>query len=127
VTQAGLARQFLEMVTADRRGRLLNHMSSSAAASILVIQPQSGAVRALLRSYDTTVAGCLSEMPGASAAGLITAIADEDEARAVTVLGQTAPATVARILKHTARGQRLLRQLPVKFQELVLKRSAETV
>jgi hypothetical protein len=43
--QPALARKFLDMVTAHRRGRLLNHMSSPAAASVLVLPPLTGAVR----------------------------------------------------------------------------------
>jgi eukaryotic-like serine/threonine-protein kinase len=124
--QPGLARKFLEMVTANRRGRLLNHMSSPAAASVLVLPPLAGAVRALAKAYETTAVGALSEMTASSAASLVTAIADEDEDRAVSVLGQAAPATVAGILKHVlppTRRQRLLTQLPVRFQQLVVKRS----
>jgi tRNA A-37 threonylcarbamoyl transferase component Bud32/flagellar motility protein MotE (MotC chaperone) len=127
--QPALARKFVDMVTADRRGRLLNHMSSSAAASLLALPPLSGAVRALSRAYDTTVVGALSEMTSTSAAALVTAIADENEDHVVTVLGQAAPATVAGILKHVvpaSRSQRLLHQLPARFQELVAKRLAAT-
>jgi len=122
-----LARKFLEMVMANRRGRLLNHMSSPAAASVLVLPPLAGAVRALARAHDITVVGALSEMTSADAASLVTAIADEDEDRVVAVLGHAAPATVAGILKYVVpagRSQRLLRQLPVRFQQLVAKRSA---
>lgn len=125
--QPALARKFVDMVTMDRRGQLLNHMSSSAAASVLALPSLTGAVRALTRAYDRTIVGALSEMAAASAALLVTAIADEDEDRVVTVLGQAAPATVAAILKHVApaaRGQRLLHQLPPRFQQLVAKRSA---
>lgn len=125
--QPALARKFLEMVTANRRGRLLNHMSSPAAASVLVLPPLAGAVRALARAHDITVVGALSEMTSASAASLVTAIADEDEDRVVAVLGHAAPATVAGILKHvipSTRSQRLLGQLPVRFQQLVARRSA---
>lgn len=125
--QPALARKFVDMVTTDRRGQLLNHMSSSGAASILALPSLAGAVRALTRAYDRTIVGALSEMAAASAAPLVMAIADEDEDRVVTVLGQAAPATVAAILKHVApatRSQRLLHRLPARFQQLVAKRSA---
>jgi serine/threonine protein kinase len=124
-TQAG---KFIEMVRRDRRGRLLNHMSSPAAASVLVLPPQAWMLRALAVAYDATIAGALAEMPSANAASLIMAIANEDEGRVVAVFSQAAPAIVAGILRHVtppSRSQRLLRQLPVRFQELVAKRSAE--
>lgn len=126
--QAALARKFLDMVTADRRGRLLNHMSSPAAASVLVLPTLTGAVRAVVRAHDTTIVGVLSEMASASAASLVTALADDNEGRAVEVLGHAAPATVAGILRHVVpvtRRQRLVSQLPARFQQLVAKRSAE--
>jgi hypothetical protein len=80
------------------------------------------------RAHDTTIVGVLSEMASASAASLVTALADDDEDRAVEVLGHAAPATVAGILRHVlpaTRGQRLLSRLPDRFQQLVAKRSAE--
>jgi serine/threonine protein kinase len=124
--QPGLARKFLEMVTANRRGRLLNHMSSPAAASVLALLPVAAAVRALAKAHETTAVGVLSEMKSSSAASLVTAIADDDEERAVSVLGQAAPVTVAGILKYVvpaSRSQHLLTRLPVRFQQLVVKRS----
>jgi len=115
------------MVTANRRGRLLNHMSSPAAASVLMLPPLTWAARALARAYEATAVGVLSELTSESAASLVIAIADDDEDRAVAVLGRASPATVAGILKHVfpaTRSQRLLSQLPVRFQQLVAKRSA---
>jgi serine/threonine protein kinase len=127
--QSALARRFIEMVPMTRRGPLFNHMDSPAAASVLILPPQAWAVRALSRAYDATIAGALSEMPSAGAALLVMALADEDENRVVAVFGQVAPATVAGILKHVtpaSRRQGLLHQLPVRFQQLVAKRSAAT-
>jgi tRNA A-37 threonylcarbamoyl transferase component Bud32/flagellar motility protein MotE (MotC chaperone) len=113
------ARKILEMVTVDRAGLLLDHMSSVAAASALSLPPSATAVRVLGRADTPTVVGALSEMPPHSAASVVLAM---DEPRAVEVLGHATPATVAAILRNVSlagRGQALLDRLPGRFRGLL--------
>ena len=91
------ARNILEMVTVDRAGQLLDHMSSVDAASALSVSNVAGAARIVRRADTPTVARALSEMPPRSAAAIVLAM---DEARAVEVLGVAAATTVATILAH---------------------------
>ena len=69
---------------------------------------------------DLTATGVLLEMNAPSAAGLIMAI---DPERAVKLLGQAAPVTVAGILRNVPRDRRqvLLSQLPEPFRSLVAR------
>ena len=83
------------MVTTERAARLLDQMSSLAAAAALSLPTPTGAVRMLGQADDLTAAGVLLEMSAPSAAGLVRAM---DAERAVRLLGQAAPVTVAGIL-----------------------------
>jgi flagellar motility protein MotE (MotC chaperone) len=114
------ARKILEMVTTERAGRLLDHMSSAAAASALSLPTATGAARMLGQADDLTATGVLLEMDAPGAAGLIMAI---DPERAVKLLGQAAPVTVAGILRNVPRDRRqvLLNQLPEPFRSLVAR------
>jgi tRNA A-37 threonylcarbamoyl transferase component Bud32/flagellar motility protein MotE (MotC chaperone) len=112
------ARKILEMVTTERAGRLLDHMSSTAAASALSLPATTGAVRVLGQADDLTATGVLVEMSAPSAAALIMAM---DAERSVRLLGQAAPVTVAGILRNVPPDRRrvLLSQLPEPFRSLV--------
>jgi len=112
------ARKILEMVTTERAGRLLDQMSSPAAASALALPTPTGAVRVLGQADDLTAAGVLLEMTPQHAAGLVMAM---DAGRAVKLLGQAAPVTVAGILRNVPAGRRqvLLSQFAEPFRALV--------
>lgn len=114
------ARKILEMVTTERAGRLLDHMSSLAAAAALSVATPTGAVRMLAQADNLTATGVLLEMRPSAAAGLIMAMDDE---RGVRLLGQAAPATVAAILRNVAAGRRqdLLARLPELSRPLVVR------
>jgi Mg/Co/Ni transporter MgtE len=113
-------RKILEMVTTERAGRLLDHMSSLAAASALSLPTPAGAARVLGQADDLTATGVLLEMSAPSAAGLIMVM---DTDRAVKLLGHAAPATVAGILRNVPRDRRqvVLSRLPQLFRSLVAK------
>ena len=113
-------RKILEMVTTERAGRLLDQMSSLAAASALSLPTPTGAVRVLGQADDLTATGVLLEMNASNAAGLVMAM---DTERAVKLLGQAAPVTVADILRNVPadRRQVLLRSLPQPFRSLVAR------
>jgi Mg/Co/Ni transporter MgtE len=115
------ARKILEMVTTERAARLLDQMSSLAAAAALSLPTPTGAVRMLGQADDLTAAGVLLEMSAPSAAGLVRAM---DAERAVRLLGQAAPVTVADILRNVPGDRRrlLLNQLPEPFRSLVVRR-----
>jgi len=114
------ARKILEMVTTERAGRLLDQMSSLAAASALSLPTPTGAVRLLGQADDLTAAGVLLEMSAPGAAGLVMAM---DAERAAKLLGQAAPVTVAGILRNVPRDRRrlLLDRLPEPFRALVAR------
>ena len=122
VNRPARARKILEIVMVDRAGRLLDRMSSAAAAAALALPPATGAALRLAGADASTVVGVLSEMPAASAAPLVVAM---DEARAIAVLGAMPdPAAVAGILSHISpapQGQALLDRLPAPFRALVSK------
>jgi protein kinase-like protein len=113
-------RKILEMVTTERAGRLLDHMSSLAAASALSLPTPTGAVRVLGQADDLTATGVLLEMKAPSAAGLMMVM---DTERAAKLLGQAAPVTVADILRNVPSGRRhaLLSRLPEPFRSLVAR------
>jgi flagellar motility protein MotE (MotC chaperone) len=115
------ARKILEMVTTERAGRLLDQMSSLAAAAALSLPTPTGAVRMLGQADDLTAAGVLLEMSAPSAAGLVMAM---DAERSVRLLGQAAPVTVAGILRNVPGDRRrlLLNQLSEPFRSLVVRR-----
>jgi Mg/Co/Ni transporter MgtE len=114
------ARKVLEMVTTERAGRLIDHMSSLAAASALSLPTSTGAVRVLGQADDLTVAGVLLEMEASSAAGLIMAM---DTERGAKLLGQAAPVTVADILRNlpALRRTALMNRLAEPFRSLVAR------
>lgn len=107
-------RKILEMVTKDRAGQLLDHMSSIAAAAVLSLHPAEGAVRIMGRSDHHTVVEALSEMDPDRAASVVLSM---EEGWAAEVLRQAAPAKVASILRNVPPGRRdaLLSRLPVRF------------
>jgi serine/threonine protein kinase/flagellar motility protein MotE (MotC chaperone) len=114
------ARKVLEMVTTERAGRLIDHMSSLAAASALSLPTSTGAVRVLGQADDLTVAGVLLEMEASSAARLIMAM---DTERGAKLLGQAAPVTVADILRNlpALRRTALMNRLAEPFRSLVAR------
>lgn len=118
--QPARARKILEMVTTERAGRLLDHMSSLAAASALSVPAPTGAVRMLGQADDLTATGVLLEMSAPAAAGLVLVM---DTERAAKLLGQAAPVTAAGILRNVPpdRRQVLLRSLPQSFRSLVVR------
>jgi tRNA A-37 threonylcarbamoyl transferase component Bud32 len=122
VKRPARARKILEIVMVDRAGRLLDHMSTAAAAAALALPPATGAALRLAEADASTVVGVLTEMPANGAASLVQAM---DEARAVHVLGAMPdPAAVAGILLHIRpadRGQALLSRLSAPFRALVSK------
>jgi Protein kinase domain len=120
--QPARVRKILEMVTTERAGRLLDHMSSPAAAAALALPAPSGAVRLLGQASDLTAVGAVSEMTAPDAAGLVMAMGTE---RAVRLLGQAAPAAAAGILRHVPAGEHrelLLSRLREPFRSLVAAR-----
>ena len=119
--QPARVRKILQMVTTERAGRLLDQMSSLAAAAALSLPTASGAVRLLGQAGDLTAAGAVAEMEAPNAAGLIVAM---DSERAVRLLGQAAPATAADILRNVPppNRQMLLSRLPEPFRSLVAGR-----
>jgi flagellar motility protein MotE (MotC chaperone) len=118
--QPARVRKILEMVTTERAGRLLDHMSSLAAASALSLPTPTGAVRVLGQADDLTATGVLLEMSAPSAAGLVMVM---DTERAVKLLGHAAPVTVAAILRNVPRDRReaVLSRLPQVFRSLVAR------
>ena len=120
VGEPARVRKILEMVTTERAGRLLDHMSSLAAASALSLPTPTGAVRVLGQADDLTATGVLLEMKAPSAAGLMMVM---DTERAAKLLGQAAPVTVADILRNVPSGRRqaLLSRLPQPFRSLVAR------
>jgi Mg/Co/Ni transporter MgtE len=108
------------MVTTERAGRLLDQMSSAAAASALSLPTVTGAVRVLGQADDLTATAVLLEMSAASAAGLVLGM---DSERAVRLLGQAAPVTVAGILRNLPGDRRavLLSRLSQPFRSLVTR------
>ena len=110
--QAATARKILQMLPPDRRGPLLDHMSSVALAAVLALPPSEEIVRIVDRADTVTVVGALSEMPPVRAASLVLAM---DAGRATEVLKRAAPARVADILRSVSpasRRQELLSRLP---------------
>jgi tRNA A-37 threonylcarbamoyl transferase component Bud32/flagellar motility protein MotE (MotC chaperone) len=114
------ARKILEMVTTERAGRLLDHMSPLAAAAALSFGTPTGAVRVLAQAGELTAAGVLLEMRAPAAAGLLMAM---DAERCGQLLGQAAPAAAADILRNIpdSRRQELLNRLPELSRPLVAR------
>jgi Mg/Co/Ni transporter MgtE len=109
------ARKILEMVTTERAGQLVDHMSSVASAAALSVPPPARAARILDRADIPTVVGTLSELPARAAAAIVLAM---DDSRAVEVLGRASPATVTAILGNVPPAARdaLLSKLPKRFR-----------
>lgn len=115
------ARKILQMLPKDRRGPLLDHMSSVALAAVLALQPTEEIMGIVDRADTVTVVGALSEMPPVRAASLVLAM---DAGRAAEVLRQAAPARVADILRSVSpasRRQELLSRLPERSRASVLR------
>jgi tRNA A-37 threonylcarbamoyl transferase component Bud32 len=113
------ARKILQMLPPDRRGPLVDHMSSVALAAVLALPPTEEVVRIVDRADTVTVVGALSEMPPVRAAALVLAM---DAGRATEVLRRAAPARVADILRSVApasRRQELLSRLPERSRTAV--------
>lgn len=113
------ARKILQMLPPDRRGPLLDHMSSVALAAVLAVPPAEEIVRIVDRADTVTVVGALSEMPPIRAAALVLAM---DAGRASEVLRRAAPARVADILRSVSpasRRQELLSRLPERSRTAV--------
>jgi Mg/Co/Ni transporter MgtE len=113
------ARKILQMLPPDRRGPLVDHMSSVALAAVLALPPTEEIVRIVDRADTVTVVGALSEMPPVSAAALVLAM---DAGRATEVLRRAAPARVADILRNVSpasRRQELLSRLPQRSRTAV--------
>ncbi|HEY0935150.1 MAG TPA: protein kinase [Trebonia sp.] len=121
--QPAVAWRLLDMLPQERGGRLLDHMSSLAAAAVLAVPGPGPALGLLARADGLTVVSALTEMTPAAAAALVTAL--DDDARAARLLFQTAsPPAVAGILRRVepaARGRALLSQLPAGYRQLVLR------
>ena len=113
------ARKILQMLPPDRRGPLLDHMSSVALAAVLALPPAEEIMRIVDRADTVTMVGALSEMPPVRAAALVLAM---DTGRATEVLRRAAPARVADILRSVSpasRRQELLSRLPERSRTVV--------
>jgi Mg/Co/Ni transporter MgtE len=107
------------MLPPDRRGPLVDHMSSVALAAVLALPPTEEIVRIVDRADTVTVVGALSEMPPVRAAVLVLAM---DTGRASEVLRRAAPARVADILRSVSpasRRQEVLSRLPERSRTAV--------
>jgi serine/threonine protein kinase len=124
----GTAWKFLHILPKDRAGRLLDHMSSLAAAAVLSVPPARDKLDVLGKADPLTVVGALAEMAAERAAALVMAM-DEEE-RGAQLLFQTAnPVIVAAILRQVtpkARAQSLLALLPAEFRGLVITYLVQT-
>jgi protein kinase-like protein/MgtE-like protein len=117
----GAARKILQMLPPDRRGSLLDYMSSVALAAVLSLAPTEEIVRIVERADTATVVGALSEMSPVRAAALVQAM---DAGRASEVLRQAGPTCVADILRSVSpasRRQELLSRLPERYRASVLR------
>ena len=117
--RAATARKILQMLPPDRRGPLVDHMSSVALAAVLALPPTEEIVRIVDRADTVTVVGALSEMPPVCAAALVLAM---DTGRVTEVLRRAAPARVADILRSVSpasRRQELLSRLPERSRTAV--------
>ena len=115
------ARKILQMLPSDRRGSLIDHMSSVALAVVLALTPSEEIVRLVDRADTATVVGALSEMTPVRAASLVLAM---DDGRASEVLKRAGPALVADILRSVSpasRRQELLSRLPERSRASVLR------
>jgi tRNA A-37 threonylcarbamoyl transferase component Bud32/flagellar motility protein MotE (MotC chaperone) len=121
--QPASARKILEMVTQEQAGRLLDHMSSAAAAAALALPTAAVAVLRMAKADTLTVVGVLTEMPPLRAAALVQAM--DDDVRAVEVLRRMPdPANAASILLQVfpaARRRSLLNRLSAPLRALVSK------
>jgi tRNA A-37 threonylcarbamoyl transferase component Bud32 len=115
------ARKILQMLLPDRRGPLIDHMSSVALAAVLALPQPEESVRIVDRADTATVVGALSEMATVRAVSLVLAM---DSGRATEVLEHAAPALVADILRSVSpasRRQELLNRLPERSRASVLR------
>jgi tRNA A-37 threonylcarbamoyl transferase component Bud32/flagellar motility protein MotE (MotC chaperone) len=117
-TQPKRAGKILQIVAADRAGRIIDYMSHTVAAAILAAMPVGEAVRILRECDARTASGALAEMPPRNAGEIVKAMAED---RAVDVLGHVAPVSVAAILSVVPDELRrsLLRRFTPSFRGLV--------
>ena len=73
-SEPATARKILQMLPPDRRGPLLDHMSSVALAAVLALPPAEEIMRIVDRADTATMVGALSEMPPVRAASLVLAM-----------------------------------------------------
>lgn len=118
IEQPAQGRKILEMLTTERAGRLLDHMSSIASAPVLSLPPLTGALHVLAHAADPTVVAILLKMNASSAAALVKAM---DTERTVRLLAQAPPAAAANLLRSLppVRRQDLMSRLPQEFCSLV--------
>ena len=118
--RADIAWRLLQMLLPDRQGRLLDYMSSTAAAALLALPSAEEAIPIVKRSDIRTVVGALSEMDSGRAARLVMAM---DVNRATEVLRQTSPKRIADILRNVSPDNRrqLLNGLPENFRASALR------
>jgi tRNA A-37 threonylcarbamoyl transferase component Bud32 len=118
---AAAVRKILQMLSPDRHGPLLDHMSSIALAAVLAAPPVEETASIVDQADTATVVGALSEMTPVRAALLVAAM---DAGRATEVLKRTGPARVADILRNVSsagRRQELLSRLPERSRASVLR------
>jgi len=119
--RAVTARRMLRMLPPDRRGPLLDHMSSIALAAVLALPPTQETARLVDRADTATVVGALSEMAPVDAAALVVAM---EPGRVTEVLRQAAPMRVADILRSVTSAcqrQELLSRVPDRSRAAVLR------
>ena len=123
--RAAAARKIVQMLPPERRGSLLDHMSSVALAAVLAVPSAAETLRIVDRAETATLVGALSEMPRHQAALLVMAM---DVGRAAELLRQVPAARVADILRNVlpaSRREELLSRLPDKFRAAVRRYLSE--
>jgi hypothetical protein len=123
--RAAAARKIVQMLPLDRRGPLLDHMSSVALAAVLAVPSAAETLRIVDRAETATLVGALSEAAPHQAALLVMAM---DVGRAAELLRQVPAARVADILRNVlpaSRREELLSRLPERFRAAVRRYLSE--